>query len=86
MPKQIVIEATQINYSDDRGGVHHDAGEIVDVPKDVGLALMRANRTLYISKTDDPDKSGRNTASKDMLAAAEAMAKAKAKPAEKDPA
>jgi hypothetical protein len=79
MPKQLVISPTQINYGDDRGGVHHDAGDIVDVSKDIGIALMRANRTLYINKADDPDKSGRNTASKEMLAAVEDMAKAKGK-------
>jgi hypothetical protein len=65
MPKQLVISPTQINY--------------VDVSKDLGIALMRANRTLYINKADDPDKSGRNTASKEMLAAVEDMAKAKGK-------
>ena len=32
MPKQIILEATQVNYLDDRGGVHAAAGEIVDVP------------------------------------------------------
>lgn len=77
MPKQIIIEATQVNYGDDRGGVHHDAGEIVEVPKDTGIALMRAGRSLYVNKSDDPDKSGRNTASKEMLKAAESMSKIK---------
>lgn len=86
MPKQIIIEATQVNYGDDRGGVHADAGEIVDVPKDTGIALMRAGRSLYVNKADDPDKSGRNTASKEMLKAAEDIAKARAKADEKAPA
>lgn len=77
MPKQLVIESTLVNYGDDRGGVHHDRGEIIDVPKDVARTLVNAGRTLYVEKADDVDKNGRNTASKEMLKAAANMAKAK---------
>lgn len=77
MPKQIVIESCQINHGDDRGGVHHDAGEIVDLSKGTAIDLARAGRTLYIDRADDPDKNGNFTASKEMVKAVQAMAKAK---------
>ncbi|MEW6612701.1 MAG: hypothetical protein AB1409_08170 [Pseudomonadota bacterium] len=76
MPKVLIIEDCLVNYGDDRGGVHESAGALVDVSKDAAAALIRANRALYTDKKDDPDKSGRNTATKDMLQAAMAMAKA----------
>lgn len=79
MPKQLVIESCLINHGDDRGGVHHDAGEIVEVPKGTAIDLARAGRTLFVDKKEDPDKNGRHTASADMIKAAEAMHKARAK-------
>lgn len=81
--KILIIEATQVNYLDDRGGQHADASEFVDPPKDVARKLVEVGRALYVNRTDDPSKEGSNTASKDMIAAAEAMAKAKAKPIKK---
>jgi hypothetical protein len=77
--KQIVIEATQINYGDDRGGLHQDVGDIVDVPKAEAAKLAQAGRCLYVDRKDDPDKTGRHTATKDMLRAAAELAAAKAK-------
>lgn len=82
MPKQLVIESCLINHGDDRGGVHHDAGEIVEVPKGTAIDLARAGRTLYVDKKEDPDKNGRHTAGAELLKAAEAALKAKAKAAE----
>jgi hypothetical protein len=43
--------------------------------------LVRRGRALYIDKADDADKSGRYTASADMVKAAKAMEAAKAKAA-----
>ncbi len=79
MPKQLVIEPCLINHGDDRGGVDYATGDIVDVPKDTANTLARAGRTLYIDKKEDPDKHGRYTATRDMIAAAQEMAKAKVK-------
>lgn len=79
MPKLLVIEPCIINFGDDRGGVDCAAGDIVEVQKDTAAALARVNRTLYVDKKDDPDKTGRYTASAEMLKAAEAMAKKSAK-------
>lgn len=81
MPKQLIIEPCIINHGDDRGGVDHAAGEIVDVPRDAAYTLAQAGRALYVDKKDDPDKSGRNTASADMLKAAADLAAAQAKAA-----
>lgn len=78
MPKILITEATIVNYGDDRGGVHQAIGDLPTVPKHVALDLVRANRALYADKADDFDKGGRNTATKEMLKAAEAMAKAAA--------
>lgn len=77
MPKLLITENCIVNYGDDRGGVDQAAGDGVDVSKDTARALVTAGRALYINKADDPDKGGRNTATKDMLKAAEAMARAK---------
>jgi len=77
--KIIIISGTQVNYGDDRGGVHEDEAAICDVPKDVAIKLTTANRALYVNKSDDPFKDGRFTAPPEMVKAAEAMAKAKAK-------
>lgn len=81
----IIIESTQVNYGDDRGGVHEDSGNIVDVPKDQARKLTEANRALYTKKADDPFKDGRFTATEEMLKTARAMAKAKQKAAVKLP-
>ena len=77
--KQLVISACLINYGDDAGGVHHDVGEIVDVPKDMAEKLARADRALYVKKSDDPTKTGQFTATDAMLQAAAEMAKARDK-------
>lgn len=79
MPKQLVIESCLINFGDDRGGVHCEVGETVEVPKGTAIDLARAGRTLFVDKKDDPDKHGRHTASADMLKAAADMQKTKAK-------
>jgi len=78
MPKVLITAPVLINFEDDRGGLHHDAGETPVVPKDTALTLVRADRALYASKSDDPDKSGRNTATAEMLKAAAEFAAAKA--------
>mgnify|MGYP000710495157 CR=1 FL=1 len=85
MPKQLVIEACLINHGDDRGGVHHDAGEIVEVPKGTAIDLSRAGRTLFVDKKDDADKNGRFTASAEMVKAAQDMRKLKDKAPEESP-
>lgn len=77
MPKQLIIEACIINLGD--GGVPHEPGEIADIPKDTALSMARMGRTLYVDRKDDSDKSGRYTASAEMLKAAQDMAKAKSK-------
>lgn len=77
--KIIILEGTQVNYGDDRGGVHEDAAALCDVPKETAVKLTTAQRALYVNKSDDPFKDGRFTASPEMVKAAEAMAKAKAK-------
>lgn len=84
MPKQLIIESTIVNYGDDRGGVHEDRGAIVDVPKETARTLAAVNRALYVNRTDDPDKGGRNTATAEMLKAAADMARGakKSAPAE----
>lgn len=79
MPKQIVIEATAVNYGDDRGGVHQDIGDLIDPPKDTARALALAGRTLYVDRKDDPDKHGRYTASDDLVKAAKAATKGRDK-------
>ncbi len=75
MPKMLVIDPCIINYQDDRGGVAETAGALVEVTKDTARDLIGANRALYVNKTDDPDKHGRNTASPEMLKAAADMRK-----------
>ena len=79
MPKVLVISACLINYGDDRGGVDHATGEIVDVPKDTARLLADNERVLYADKADDHSKVGRYTASAAMLRAAKAMAESAAK-------
>lgn len=77
--KILIIEAIQVVFNPDIGGEHVSPGEIIDVPKDQAGKLTQANRALYVNKADDSYKDGRFTAPADMLKAAEAMAKAKAK-------
>lgn len=77
--KQLVIEPCLINLGDDRGGVDHAVGEIVDVPKGIAGDLARAGRTLFVDRKDDPDKHGRYTASEAMIAAAKDMVRARKK-------
>lgn len=79
--KILIIAATLVNYGDDQGGVHEETGAVVDAPKDVAHKLVQAGRALYISKADDPAKDGRNTATKEEIKAAEALAKAAAEAA-----
>lgn len=79
MPKLLIIAACLVNFGDDRGGIHHDAGEMPDVPKAPATDLVRHGRALYINKSDDADKAGRYTASPDMVKAAKAMEAAKNK-------
>lgn len=79
MPQQLVIEPCLINYNDDRGGVDHAAGDIVEVPKGTAADLARAGRTLYIDRKDDPDKNGRLTATKEFVKAAQDIRRARDK-------
>jgi hypothetical protein len=74
--KILIIDSTQVNYGDDRGGVHEETGSFCDVPKDQAKTLTEANRALYVNKSDDPHKDGRFTASAEMVKAAEKLAKA----------
>lgn len=83
--KILIIESTLVNYGDDRGGVHEDSSNLIDVPKDQARKLTEANRALYVEAADDPYKDRRYSASEDMIKAAKAMAKAKKKPAPTDP-
>lgn len=69
--KMLILETCMVNYHDDRGGVPEERGSIVDVTKETARQLAMLDRALYVDKKDDPDKSGRHTADKDLLAAAE---------------
>lgn len=86
MPKILIIDPCLVNFADDRGGIHHDAGDMPDVPKAAATDLVRRGRALYINKADDTDKAGRYTASADMVKAAKAIESAKAKEAAKEAA
>ena len=77
--KLLITENTIINHGDDRGGVDAAQGDIVDVPKDTAQKLIAARRALYADKKDDPSKGALDTASAEMLKAAEAVRKAKEK-------
>lgn len=76
MPKILVIETCIINYGDDRGGVVESFGAVTEVNKDTARNLTVTGRVLYVNKADDPDKTGRYTASAEMVKAAEREAKA----------
>jgi len=73
--KILVIEPTLINHGDDRGGQHADIG-ITDAPKDAARAVVLAGKALYVSRADDPSKSGTHTATAEEVKAAQAAAKA----------
>ena len=75
MPKILIIEPTLINHGDDRGGQHADIG-ITDAPKDAARAVVLAGKALYVSRADDPSKSGTHTATAEEVKAAQAVAKA----------
>lgn len=75
MPKMITIACTNVNYNDDRGGVIHGQGELIDVTKEVARTLALNDRALYVNKADDHDKAGVFTASKALLDAAKKMNK-----------
>lgn len=79
MPKVIITEGCLVNYQDDRGGVHEEQGAICEPSKEVAKQLVVIGRALYVSKADDFDKGGANTASQALLRAAEAAAKGPAK-------
>ena len=79
MPEVLIIEPCIINHGDDRGGIHNDSGEVVVCNKENALKLAHMGRCLFVSREDDPDKAGIYTASKEMLKAAQDMAKARAK-------
>lgn len=81
MPKLIIIEPTVVNYGDDRGGVHEDAGNEVDVNVDTAATLAKVGRALYVRKEDDPTK-GQHTASAELVKGARAEAARRAKIAE----
>ncbi len=59
--KVILKQSCLVNYEDDRGGVHVDAGEVVEVREDRARELVRMGRALYVNRDDDPTK-GANTA------------------------
>lgn len=67
MPKLILLDNCVVNFRDDRGGQHHKMGDEVDVPKDEAYSLVRVGRAKFMSKSDDFDKAGTNTADKDLL-------------------
>ena len=75
MPKILIIESCLVDFADDAGGQHQNVGDMPTVQKDLAAELVKARRALYCDKSDDFEKSGANTASKDMLKAAEAIAK-----------
>jgi len=73
--KILIIEPTLINHGDDRGGQHADIG-ITEAPKDAARAVVLAGKALYVSRADDPSKSGTHTATAEEVKAAQAAAKA----------
>jgi len=75
MPKILIIEPTLINHGDDRGGQHADIG-ITEAPKDSARAVVLAGKALYVSRADDPSKSGTHTATAEEVKAAQAATKA----------
>lgn len=89
MPKVLIIEATIVNFGDDRGGVHQDPADMPDVPKDAARVLTQNGRALYLDRRDDPSRGAMYTATSQMVKAAQAMAaarKAEVQTSEQDPA
>ncbi len=72
--KALIIEPCQVNYGDDRGGVHEPEAALIDARADVVRRLVAAQRALYVEKKDDPAK-GRDTAEPALLKLAEARRK-----------
>lgn len=56
MPKMVVIDATQVNYQDGRGGVHEDVGAEIEVNNDVGMDLAKAGKAMFADPEADPSK------------------------------
>ena len=79
--KILILASCLVNVGDDAGGQHAEQGDMPDVPKDVAVKLVACGRALYTDRKDDPDKAGANTASKELIKAAEAAAAEKAKAA-----
>lgn len=77
MPKILILDPCQVNFGDERGGVHVDHAETPSVTVDTAKALVGAGRAVYVDKKDDPDKKGRDTATEAMLDAAEQVRKAR---------
>lgn len=71
MPKILILSPVVVNFGDDRGGVHVPRAGLPDVPRDEARALVNAGRALYTNRADDPNKAGANTATPEMLKAAE---------------
>lgn len=84
MPKILILESCIVNLGTDDGGVIAEAGALVSVNAPQALGLVNIGRALYTVKGDDPSK-GLKTASADVVAAAEAFAKSKAKAAAEAP-
>lgn len=80
--KILIIETTIINFGDDRGGQVCESPSFQDVNKDAAKAVVTSGRALYTSKSDDPEKGAPNTASAEMIKAAEAEIVRRAKAAE----
>lgn len=76
MPKMLIVETTVVNYGDDRGGVVETAGTQVSVPKEAGAELAKANRALYLDKSDDFTREWRYTATPALVRAAKAASAA----------
>ena len=73
--KILIIENTFVNKLDDKGGVPAELGEVVDVPKDQAIELVKIGRALYTEQKDSHVKTGQFTATKEMLKAGEQAVK-----------
>lgn len=80
----LIIDTTIVNFGDDRGGQVVEAPEFVDVSKDTAQALVRSGRGLYTSRANDPEKGAPNTATAEMIKAAQAEIKRRSQPAQPD--
>lgn len=83
MPKQIVISACFINNGGDAGSQPYEEQDYADVGADAAIALARAGRTLYVSKSDDPTKGAYTATPEQVKAADDKLAAAKAAKAAK---